>query len=295
MLSKTSFERKLNTFLRQSADFAYILSKYTCKRGYVDKKDCSWYHGVWQYLRLCDKASAPTWHFEFYVSALSNILKEGQSVLISSAADYTTLAVLIEVVKRLEVNISIEVADICKTPLILNDWYAEQMGFEVKSINVDIRNLDVKDMYDIIITDAFLTRFNSDEKKVVTKRWFDSLKSGGYIITTTRLEQNLSNEWILPPKKEISNFVSCVEDCLKKIFCSNTNKSCCRKVSKIINLAEIYSQRMRSYPFKSNDEVITFFQKYGFEIKKQEVATVKGEFKPTTYCRVVAQKPKMEE
>ena len=86
-----SFEERLSGFIKYSTDFAYILLKHTCGVGYVNKENCSWYHGVWQYLRLCDKASAPTWHFEFYTQVLDRILKEGTSILISSAADYSML------------------------------------------------------------------------------------------------------------------------------------------------------------------------------------------------------------
>ena len=293
MISKKLFESKLNVFLKQSADFNYIISKRLCKTGYVDKEDCSWYHGVWQYLRLCDRASAPTWHFEFYTNALSNFLKEGDSILISSAADYSMLAVVIEVVKHLKINVSITVADICETPLIINEWYSEQIDFPIKLLRVDLRKMNIKNKYNIIITDAFLTRFNNNEKGVIIERWSNSLKSGGYVITTIRLEPNLKGELITPEKVYVKDYIGYLNNCLTNIFCSTGNK--CRKIEKILNLATTYSKKMISYPFSDEKDIIKLFEKYNFKIVESQVARVKGEFRSTSYCRIIAQSKKVEE
>ena len=57
---------------------------------------CSWYHGTWQYLRLLDMVAVPGWHSDFYMEALSSLLKKKPTadVLISAAADFGMLATL---------------------------------------------------------------------------------------------------------------------------------------------------------------------------------------------------------
>ena len=285
MISKESFEKKLVKFLTRSASFTLVLSKHTCGSGYVDKENCAWYHGVWQYLRLCDKASTPTWHFDFYVEELSRILKDNSSILISSAADYSTLATVVEVLRELQLEASITVVDICKTPLILNQWYAEEVNYPVDILHRDIRKLNLTNAYDLIITDAFLTRFNKFEKDIVLKQWNKALKSNGYVITTVRVEKDLYNEYITPEKEYIRPFVDDLNKCLQNTYHLNP-----RIIGIVKQLAEIYANKMISYPFRSKNEIINLFQDNGFIVDKSEIESIKGEFRPTTYCRIVAHK-----
>ena len=289
MISKKSFEKKLAKSLIRSASFTLVLYKHTCGFGYVDRENCAWYHGLWQYLRLCDKASAPTWHFDFYVEELSRILEGNDSILISSSADYSTLAIVVEVLKKLQLEASITVVDICKTPLILNQWYAEEVIYPINILHRDIRKLNLTGVYDLIITDAFLTRFNNIEKDIVVEQWNRALKPNGYIITTVRVEKDLHKEWVTPEKEYIGPFIDDLKKCLNVRYGLNI-----KKIKVIEQLARTYGNKMISYPFKSKNDVINLFKNNNFTVEKSNTGNVKGEFRPTTYCRIVARKTEGE-
>ena len=84
---------------------------------------CRWYHSVWQYLRILDCVSSPQWHQSFYekeiVASLASC-KTHISILISGTADYSLLYLIVNVIKKYkspEQNVSIDVVDLCETPL----------------------------------------------------------------------------------------------------------------------------------------------------------------------------------
>ncbi len=60
----------------QTAPLMDLLSSAVCGGSYVEDGDCSWYHGVWQYLRILDMVSTPTWHPRFYVPELTALARE---------------------------------------------------------------------------------------------------------------------------------------------------------------------------------------------------------------------------
>jgi len=47
------------------------LSAAHCVGGYLSGSSCSWYHSAWQYLRLIDMVSTPSWHGNFYADQLT--------------------------------------------------------------------------------------------------------------------------------------------------------------------------------------------------------------------------------
>jgi hypothetical protein len=281
---RQAFLEHLDEMFRKSADFVYTLSKYTCSRGYTDQSNCSWYHGAWQYLRIQNKVSAPTWHLEFYYDSLSAILKDGDKVLISSTADYTMLALLISVIKSLALNIDITVTDICQTPLIICEWYAEEINYPIQTIQEDICSLNLKFFYNLVITDAFLTRFKQNDKQEVVEKWYNLLEAGGSVITTARVENLVNTDKVTANPEESNLFLSANQ---KSILNDSQHKK-----PKIESICRQYAEKIYSYPFKSHQEVINLLKTYNFTVNNFYQALVTGEFKPRKYCRIVAQKNK---
>ncbi len=74
----------------QTAGLMEAESKVHCEGSYLSTNSCDWYHVSWQYLRILNMVSAPSWHGSFYTSQLSEFYGSEQetSVLISGAADY---------------------------------------------------------------------------------------------------------------------------------------------------------------------------------------------------------------
>ena len=52
-----------------SADLVHGVAPVLCTSDHVDSFGCEWYHGTWQYLRLLNMVSTPTWHSQFYTKA----------------------------------------------------------------------------------------------------------------------------------------------------------------------------------------------------------------------------------
>lgn len=280
-----NFEDRLNLALLKSAPLMPRISKEKCQGSYVSKKNCSWYHGVWQYLRMCDKVSSPTWHLNFFGSVLKKSTTKYSKILISSCADYSMLAVVIDVAKSLRARNEITVADVCETPLYICRWYSKKVKFPIKTIKKDIRKLNNRGKFDVIVTDAFLTRFDKRGRNVVVKKLYDLLEKDGYVATTVRLGRNSNRKPIKASKYEINKFSREIERCL-----SNKLKLGKNYVEKIKDLSVQYGKNMISFPISSASEVRSLFEKNKFKIEKIEVVKVRGEFGPTRYCRVFARK-----
>ena len=151
---------------------------------------CSWYHGTWQYLRLLDMVAVPGWHSDFYMEALSSLLKKKPTadVLISAAADFGMLATLHLAVEAAGATPNIVVYDICETPLKSCQWYADRNGFPIKTCRGNLITGNVPEApFDLIVTDEFLTVLKSEYKPLITKRWKELLKPGGSVVTVAMI------------------------------------------------------------------------------------------------------------
>ncbi len=177
--------------LVQSASIISGVAPVLCSGNHVDSKGCAWYHGTWQFLRLMDLVSTPTWHHEFYQSALAAAeIRGARRILITGTADYSVLAYSIEAFRsRAKATAAtFTVVDLCGTPLFACQWYAKREGVNVETVADDIFRFAsrTKQEYDVIITDAFLTRFSALETERVLGAWSGLLADNGEVITTIR-------------------------------------------------------------------------------------------------------------
>ena len=271
----------LQLLIGKSASLMYDISKEKCVGSYINDESCSWYHGAWQFLRACDKVSSPTWHLDFYLDSLTTILKPHTKILISGTADYSTLSIVLFVAKKLNLELDIFVMDICKTPLFICEWYAEQLGANIRALNKNIFELLDFGYYDLMISDAFLTRFEPAERKNLLKHWSNLLTQYGKIITTIRIEEGLSDNVVSIPNNQSEEFVKEVTQVFNRL---NINT----QVSDIETLARSYIRNIKSYPYKNMDEVYRDFNTSGLDIIECTESIVKGETKPTKYLRLIA-------
>lgn len=148
---------------------------------------CDWYHGTWQFLRLLNMVAVPPW-YEFYDRALGQVLREHPkaNLLISAAADYGMLATLHDAIVASGASPTVTLYDICPTPLRATQWYAERYGLEVECVcdNILTSPRLPREMYDLIVTDEFLTVVKDPDKPMVVERWKEFLKPGGVVVTT---------------------------------------------------------------------------------------------------------------
>lgn len=130
---------------------------FDCKSGYMDQNDCTWYHENWMILRYLGVVSNPFWHEDFYEKAIRQYVNELEKVLILGTADFS-----MPYLCQMKGIKKIKICDICKTPLNIcqNVAKANNFSWEVEQKNV-FDGLNEK--YDIVINDAFITRFEYEK------------------------------------------------------------------------------------------------------------------------------------
>lgn len=300
----------LSDLLKKSCEKMYIYSEECTNDFLVHNSSvtthspcCNWYHGAWQYLRILDCVSAPQWHEEFYTKeilcAIENI--EHPTILISGAADYSMLHLVIEATKESKKHIYIDMVDLCGTPIKICKWYLAELAKEEPScyskysVETEISNIALFDRgikYDIICTDAFLTRFSSNETPSIVEKWRKLLKENGKIITTIRLLQSssLKDRSFASQSVDINLFLKKVKE-RYRLFPKTSD---CISINELSFLAARYIIRIKSNPFKNIDDIKKLFLNSGLYVDDKEsiVVEVPGEIRKTNYYCVVATKEK---
>jgi hypothetical protein len=153
-------------------------------------KNCDWYHGTWQFLRLLNMVATPPW-YPFYIEALGNIMARHRAanVLVSAAADWGMVAQLHDAAVMVGARPTITLYDICQTPLTASRWYGDLHGFAVKCVcdNLITSEKIPSGAFDLIVTDEFLTVLKDELKPMITARWLELLKPGGSVVTTAMI------------------------------------------------------------------------------------------------------------
>ncbi len=95
-------DEPLLEFLVKSAPLARKLAQQHCQEAAKSGLCNGSYHGIWHYLRLLDLVASPLRSADFYLDKLSDRARQGDcaNVMISGAADYTMMALVIEAYGR---------------------------------------------------------------------------------------------------------------------------------------------------------------------------------------------------
>lgn len=297
----------LKTHLANTCNTMYKTALAHCKADFVDEDSCFWYHSIWQYLRLLDCVSSPDWHTDFYTASIKEFIKENDSsrvdILISGCADnsmlYVIVAALSEIMaERADLTGKIVAVDLCDTPLIIcRNWWNDEkeksygkddnysrIFQEVEFITVE-KNIFTYSghSFDLIITDAFLTRFQKDSAISLLQHWKGLLKDSGQVITTVRLHTespiSLNERYI-----QISGFV-------KKVLDKYTQYSghIGLSLSQIKYKANVYAVKMTSHSLGDADEVEDMV-KQCFKIVNKDIWITPGELSTTHYGHYVLRK-----
>ena len=141
----------------------------------------------------------------------------------------------------------------------------------------------MKNYFDLIITDAFLTRFPDDDRLQVLRKWNSLLREDGKIITTIRIEK--SDDATKASVPEIPEFT-------KKVFKSaqDWQPFLPESAEKIKLWAQEYAKRMVSFPVKNKDFLHKLLIKSNFSVVRNNVIKVKGEMHETSYIELIAKK-----
>ncbi len=273
--------------LMMSADMMSEVASVLCSHDHMNMDGCYWYHSVWQYLRLMNMVSTPTWHHDFYISKMVAALtgKASPSILVSGAADYSTLSYAIRTSEIANIDSEYTVLDLCETPLFSCKWYAKRKNKPLQTLQKSIFELNVIEKFDLICTDAFLTRFKKSEMETILRIWYDALKNDGSVVTTVRIH----DEKHICPEEPLAN---AVEKFGKKAFerAKVWGGVINYSPKKISELAIKYAKQMKSNTLGTSEEVLNAFKKCGFELVSVDDVELHGELYPSRYLRIYAKK-----
>jgi len=252
------------------------LSPASCSHGPVDAVSCAWYHGIWPFLREVDMVSSPTWHHDFYRTWLPR--DAGGPVLVSGAADFSMVAYAIEA------GAEPVVLDQCRTPLDASEWYARRAGARLTTRQADLLrdDLGVADAA-VIVSDALLTRFAPADAAIVAKKWFGALAPGGRVVTTVRIHSGSAFD----ADGEARGRAQFAERLRRKLDAHHHKIG----TADLVVAAGVYADKMTSANLGSAGSIRRVFEAAGFTIVHEELAVVRGEFAPTRYLRLVAERP----
>lgn len=281
---ETSF---LQEPLMMSADMMSEVSYVLCSHDHMNLDGCCWYHSVWQYLRLMNMVSTPSWHHDFYISNLQLSLSQISSpkILISGAADYSSLSYVIRAMELLEKAGDYDVLDLCETPLFACKWYAKRKQISLSTKQMSIFDLDSCDEYDLICTDAFLTRFTKEQIASILDIWYKALKDNAHVVTTVRIHDEKHQCPETPSDEDIAAFSNKAYE-RSKIWGKVINYSS----KEIAKKAGVYASKMKSNKIGTREDILSAFMNSGFELCCVEDVEVSGELYPSRYLRIRAKK-----
>ncbi|MDP2630891.1 MAG: methyltransferase domain-containing protein [Candidatus Uhrbacteria bacterium] len=283
-------------FQHTSIELQMAVAAKECTASAIDPGSCAWYHSSWPILRALNVVSTPNWHDDFYTASIARYQKKHDlplHILISASADATILEHIEAAIGDMSRAV-IWIVDLCPTPLEIARSYAKVRSFPIHAVQMDVMHLREQGLpqnfFDIVITDAFLTRFqNKQEKETVVKEWRGALKKGGQVITTCRVtgtakETGNKNDQDVFVKKTLHEF---------ELY-SKRSPAILKYIHKDLARlsAEQYAEHITSYPISAED-LRDIFCKNNFVMtdgNSETMKTVSGEFKSTTYTHIAAAK-----
>jgi SAM-dependent methyltransferase len=254
--------------IAQGAAMARRLAPQLCRKGPVHGEDCSWYHGLWQDLRLLGLAATPEQQAKFFRNAFARLPHTPLRVLISGSADYSILDHVLRACLQNGLPARITVADLCETPLFFNRWYAEQVGARIEIVQADIFQHRFETPFDVICSHGFLSQFPPARRAELVRQWSRSVVPGGKVFLVNRVRPAPSGAETKFSEQQGREFCEALE---KKLQATDSIPN--SDWDGILARAGVYVQRLIGYAL-TEEELPGLFEQAGFEIDDcQVVAT----------------------
>lgn len=291
----TSLMAQIEEPLLESAPLAWRLAPQLCRKDPATGENCAWVHRFWQYLRLLGLASTPSLHMKFFTDALTDRAgdQETPKVLISGAADYSMLALVLHAYRERNIRPDVTVVDQCETPLMLNRWFAERVASEITTRRCDIFEYTDAGSFDAVCTHSFLSELPPGRWPALLCKWRQLLRPGGAAITINRLRPGVGSAPVGFTPEQASAFRAAVLERARLLpGASRTDPL------ELAHAAETYMSQRRTYAVQSREQILTLFEGAGFRVDSLShgpvVSGVRHEVSgPTTpgsadYARIVA-------
>ncbi len=250
--------------LHLSAALARHAATYLCRVDPETGERCSWYHGLWQDLRVIGLAASPERQAEFFLRSFAELAKRNshQRVLISGAADFSILACVLWACAKNGVQAEVTVVDRCDTPLFLNKWYAERAGCEIATVMSDILDYQPSAPFDMICSHSFLGQFPHPKRPQLVEKWSQLLAPGGAVLVVNRLRPDLGPKEVRFSPEEARAFRSKVAQRIGRLTDLSAHDR-----QQIVRRTGIYVERSQTYAL-SSEELLALFAGNGFQIDR---------------------------
>lgn len=256
----------INLEIEESAPLAWSYAQQHCANYNNEPYTCAWYHGVWQYFRLLDAVATPWQQKDFFLDAFRNFASLGnyRKILICGTSDYAMLSLVLKAFESVGVEPDITVIDRCKTPLFLNEWYAQRHGVTIKTCVCDALHYSPPSSFDMICTHAFLGNFSELQRNKLFSGWHNILRHEGKVVTANRIRPGVSKMTSFS-KEQSDNFCQRVT---KTAIVSNFGKD--MSTDKLVALAKLYCTNFQSFPVNSLETLLSQFATTGLQVEKME-------------------------
>ena len=136
----------------------------------------------------------------------------------------------------------------------------------------------INQKFDLICSDAFLTRFSKSDASKVLKEWYNALNPNGLIVTTVRCRSLAEHENEHQKDKYI-------EECINRFQKWEGYFSISIKTFE--DMVRQYVENMTSHNLGDKTDIFNMFKKQNFIISDlTTISDTPGEIGETTYCEI---------
>lgn len=250
--------------LAHIAPLAADLAPKHCPIDQHTGESCAWYHGSIGYLRLLGVITSPAEDRDFLRGAFARLAQEGniRRALISGAGDCAMLAQLVAGFEAAGTLPALTVIDRCATPVRLNAWLAERCGLHLVTSDVDIRNFESVEPFDLICTHCFLGYFAPDERPELFRKWFALLRPGGYVVTVNPVRATSDHSFLGFSAAQAASFRE------RALAAARADADLCPwSAENLQRRVDAFTANFGSYPVRSAAELAGLFEAAGFVVE----------------------------
>jgi SAM-dependent methyltransferase len=251
--------------LELSAPLVRQLASKLCRKNPATGESCEWEHGFWQYLRILGLAPVPKRHADFYRDAFQQLIDSGERprILISGAADYGMLALVIGLLRERGIEPQVTVVDLCETPLALNRWFAERESVEIHTHCSDMLSYTSDVPFDMISTHGFFCYFSPPQRPALLANWHRLLRVGGAVVTVAPIRPAAACEPMGFTPAQAAAFCAAA---LKRA--TEMRSVLDIEPEEVLRGAQRMASQRRSYSVTSLEEFRSLFEQAGFTMQR---------------------------
>jgi len=243
--------------------------------------DCRWYHGNWYLLKSLDIVSTSAVHAQdisrLLLAALAARQQPGSTaqILITGSTDETMIRLAHDTCRHAGIDIHLHAVDICGTPLLFMQDYADSNDIALKTYCSNILEFSPDQQFDIILTHAFMGYFDAGKRDQLVRKWQSLLKHDGSIVTIQRVRPADSPELVRFTPEQRQRFIETATQRASKAI-ANQGGNAQYDVDMVKDAATRFTENFQSHAIRSHEELETTFTAAGMIFERLE------------YCRLNA-------